>query len=42
MMDLPRLSKPFLQADLARMIARHVEAPKTAKAPSKSKAASTV
>jgi signal transduction histidine kinase len=38
--DLPRLSKPFLQADLARMIARHVEAPKTAKSKPKSKAAS--
>lgn len=31
-MDLPRLSKPFLQADLARMIARHVDAPKADKA----------
>ena len=42
MMDLPRLSKPFLQADLARMIARHVDTPKPVKAEPKSKATSPV
>jgi signal transduction histidine kinase len=40
-MDLPRLSKPFMQADLARMIARHVGKPKTAKT-KPAKATSTV
>ncbi len=42
MMDLPRLSKPFLQADLARMIARHVESPKTANKARPAKATSAV